>query len=170
MPLVNGGTVHLLHDAEFVYIGFHGPPNGWVHVYLADSDSVHVLHASAALGTATYTRQGALWSPVRGFTWEVRGQDLTDALRAERRAFQNRERWVASTMAMGTPGEIEVRIERDWIQSSDAIAFVYATGPDVILYSPESLSDATIAPSLVRGDTPDSLQFTPDLWLRLGLR
>ncbi|MEO0558834.1 MAG: hypothetical protein AAF170_11695 [Bacteroidota bacterium] len=169
LPLEGGGSVLLQHDSDAVYIGFEALPDGWAHVYLSESDSVHVLHASAALGTATYARQGDLWRPVRSFTWEVRGQTLTEELRAARRAFLSREGWAASTMAMGTPGEIEFRIERAWIDASDAIAFVYSTGPDAILHSPEALSDATVAPLLVRGDTPDSLRFETPQWHQLDL-
>lgn len=168
-PLAGGGSVWLQHDGEAVWAAVEGVENGWAHLYLMHGDTVRVLHASAALGTAVYVRAGDHWKPIQGFTWEVRDRSLSAEAQAARAAFLAREGWVASTMGMGSPDVIEFKLAPAFVETADALAFVYASGPDALHHFPDPLTDATTLPALVRGETPDSLRFAVAQWQRVRL-
>ena len=164
IKLENGGEAMLLFSDDSLQIAVRGPDDGWAHVYLSSGDHIRVLHASAAIGTAEYRRDGDHWTAVREFEWGVRDRTMSDSARAERREHLEREGWVASTNGMGEGGLIEFRIDRTLINNDARLAIVYAASADAPQYWPPTLADATLDEQLIFGTTPERLAFDPEQW------
>lgn len=170
-PLEGGGEVWLRHDGAFLYVGVRGTAEGWSHVYVPHPDTVRVLHASAALGTAIYRPQGAAWEPVQAFDWAVRAPDLGPEAQAARAAFLGAHGWVASTNRMGTPTDIEFQIDRRLFAADDPrLAVVYASDAEHPHFWPASLADDTRRAELIFGTTPAGLRFEPAQWTTLAFQ
>ena len=164
VKLENGGEAMLLPSDESLQIAVRGPEGGWAHVYLSSGDRILILHASAALGTAEYRRNGDHWTAIREFEWGVRDRTMSDSARAERLEHLEREGWVASTNGMGEGGLIEFRIDRNRLSKDSRLAIVYAASADAPHYWPSTLGDATLEEQLIFGTTPAQLVFDPAQW------
>ncbi len=76
-------------------------------------DKIMVMHASAALGDLTYTRQkNKQWVTNDKFVWAVRKNDMGPDTIEKRRQYLGNRGWIASTMSMGKEGEAEFLIDR----------------------------------------------------------
>lgn len=163
--LTGGGHLYLQHNGDHLYVAMHGVEPGWGHVYLLDGDSLRVLHASAALGMAVYTKGSDLSSNLsRTFVWEMRDPELTATAMATRTAYLEKHGWVATTGVMGTPEIVEYQIDKRLLTSASVLALVYAATPENPLFWPSSLQDATLNADLVRGTPPDNLAFDISRW------
>jgi hypothetical protein len=173
--LSDRSTVRLQHDGQYLYIAISGANRGFASLCSARGDTVKVLHASAALGAVTYTRNGADWrSPDTAFTYSMRSTDTTATGKAERRAYLERHGWVSTTVNMGRHLTHEMQIALDRLDTPPRIALGYfrIAGPDLsVLAWPESLpaAEGCIAQRLVSGYVPPNLQFRPADWAELRL-
>lgn len=164
-PLTNGGRLLLHQDTSYLFVAVEGVGEGWSHVYVLGRDTVHVLHASAALGTARYVRDGSPWRLVSPFVWSVRDTTISEAAEAARAAFAAREGWVANTNGMGAGHVIEFRIADDLFGSeAPRLAVLFAEDPAAPSYWPASLADATLDADLIRGTPPPHLVLVPSTW------
>ena len=168
--LADGGRVLLQPNGDDLYVAVEGPAFGWSHIYIASSDTVHVLHASAALGTARYVPDGSSWRLTSAFEWAVRDTSFSSAAAAERAAFFKRDGWVANTNGMGSGRVFEFRIARTLLgPEAPRIAALFAEDPAAPTFWPASLADATLDADLIRGEPPAQLVFDPHTWTRLSL-
>jgi hypothetical protein len=174
-PLPDGGRLRLHHDGTFLFIGISAASQGFPSLCAA-SDVVRVLHASAALGSVTYTRDGADWTTgEKEFAYGMRTADLTDAAREERRRYLAQHGWVASTFNMGDGRAREMQISLARISKTPAIALGYhantMTGGTVVPWPATiATSDGCVNAQLVRGFVPPRLRFDPASWATLRLQ
>ena len=166
--LIGGGELRLKHDGAHLYVGIRGLKPGWSHVYVTDGDAVHVLHASAALGTAIY-RQGAsgAWQPIQSFTWAMRGTSHTEEAIA---AFLEANGWYANNNRMGNPTEFEFKITRRFLKGdTPRLTVAFAADAKSPQYWPATISDDCLKQELLFGKTPPDLKFNMASWAKLKL-
>ncbi len=169
--LVGGGEVRFKHDGAHLFIGVRGANRGWSHIYVPDGESIHVLHASAALGTAIYRRSGDAWQPVQSFQWAMRDRSMSEQAMAARESFLKSTGWVASTNGMGAGNEIEFKISRSFLKgASPRIAVLYASDPKSPAYWPGSLTDDCLKEKLIFGTTPNDLKFNTSVWATIEFK
>ena len=174
-PLPDGGTLRLRHDGAFLFVGISAASQGFPSLCAA-TDVVRVLHASAALGSVTYRRDGAEWTASETeFVYGMRTADLTDAAREERRRYLAEHGWVASTFNMGDGRAQEMQISVALISKTPAIALGYhanaMTGGTVVPWPAAiATSDGCVNAQLVRGFVPPRLRFDPATWVTLRLQ
>jgi hypothetical protein len=162
----NGLEVFLYPTDSVLYVAVRGRGDGFPHLALLSGDTVFILHASAALGTAKYAPAAGSRHLIQPFSFGVRGTALGGQAQAEREAFYAREGWVASTVRMGQAGETEFKIGPSRLQAGRRIAVAYwAEGSGVSVW-PASLADATATERMVQGFLPDTAGFRPEDWGR----
>jgi hypothetical protein len=166
----SGITLRLRHDGEDLYLGIVAERPGFASVCIAGTDTVDVLHASAALGSIRYARQGADWTTeATRFDFGMRNRELSESARAERRAYLAEHGWVATTFGMGggTVQELRIGGSRLAEMSAIAVAFFIPEGDSgTVVGWPETLAagDGCIDERLVRGEVPSRLSFDPSRW------
>ena len=165
--LEKGGTLRLKQDQSFLYIGMSSQDEGWTHVYLQKKDTIFVLHASAALGTAIYIDDGVRWNRVQTFQWGFRAMVYNDGTKKVMDDFLKQNRWVANNINIGNKKTLEYKIDLAAFNGIEKIAFVYASDANEPHYFPKGLKDATISADLVYGNPPDMLRFEPSTWREL---
>jgi hypothetical protein len=169
--LVGGGELRLQHDGNFLYVGVHGTSHGWCHVYVTAGDTIFVHHASAALGTATYLLKGEFWQPQQTFVWELRERTFTPQAEAARAAYLKSKGWLTNNMNMGTPGIIEFKIARRFLQGEIVrLAVAFASDPASPQYWPQTLADDCRKRDLLFGSAPADLKFNRESWAKLQLK
>ncbi|WP_156109438.1 hypothetical protein [Hymenobacter sp. APR13] len=167
--LSSGETLRLRRRADTLYLSVQAAAPGWAHVYLANADSVWVLHASAALGQQLYVRGPRGWTRRSTFQWELRATGRPSTEPAARDYFR-RHGWSATTHPPGAPGSREFRVRLPALRGSNWLSVVYATAAGSLSVFPRPLTDDTRQPALVRGGQPDTLQFQPHTWHQLPPR
>jgi len=155
-----------------LYVAVRGPGNGYPHIGITRGDTVLILHASAALGTARFVGQGELKQRVGEFNFRVRGTELDGAAAAERERFYREEGWVASTIRMGQTGEAEFKISRRLLTSSPAspasLAVAYWAESEGVSHWPVGVADAIAEERMVQGLLPEEARFRPGEWEAVG--
>lgn len=159
-----GLEVFLATGDSAVYLAVRGPGDGFPHVTLARGDSVLILHASAALGTARYVGAGHTKRLDRPFTFALRRTDMDRAGQAERESFYSKEGWVASTVRMGVTGETEFKIARSLIGPDGRIAIAYWSASGGVERWPASLADDVTAQRMVQGFLEEEAEFLVADW------
>lgn len=170
LNLTNGGELLLKSDGAHLLVAMKGAPKqGWGHLYLTDGKDIHVLHASAALGSAIYRQeQGNVWQPATQFKWELRDRSLSEQAVAARAAYLETNGWVATTNGMGEPGQVEFKVAGKFKQGQEmAIAVAYISDPKAMQYWPQSLKDDCLKAELASGFTPAALKFDQGTWAKL---
>jgi hypothetical protein len=164
----DGSELLLLRRGDDLYLGIRAKTQGLIagNVFIEYIDGIAIHHASAALGTAVYRKDGKLWRLVRNFSWRCRGAGNGEEARAEREAFLREENWIASTSRMGTPQELEYRIRTGGSPVRLAVAFLRATDPNIKVPWPADLDDDCVKPT-PKG-LPQQLSFSPEKWAALG--
>lgn len=161
--LTGGGKLYVKKENKELYIAMAGNKQAWAHVYLYRSDTIQVFHASAALGEAKYIKQNSLWRNIQTFQWALREKEYNDDLVKKQQDHFQKHGWVANNNSMGNGLTFEFKLNL-FHPIPVSFACVLAEVPLELHYFPGSLSDNTILPQLVQGNTPDSLQFDPVSW------
>jgi hypothetical protein len=175
VSLADSTILRFQHDGRHLFFAIAASRRGFASVCTARGDSVRVLHASAALGSVTYTGRGDTFSsPDTAFTYGMRGTDTTEPARAERRAYLAQHGWVSTTVNMGRSVVHEMQIALDQLDRPPRIALGYfvigATTSIVAWPGSMSASDGCVAMRLVSGYVPTGLQFTSADWAELRLQ
>jgi len=169
--LSGGGEVRLMHDGAHLLVGVKGMKDGLVHICITDGKDIYVLHASAALGTAIYRRdESDVWQPVQPFTFGMRDKSQSQEAIAARASYQASHGWVATTFQMGNPGEVEFKLSAKFKQGQVMkLAVVFASPPSAGQCWPKAVSDDCLKQTLIFGQTPSNLRFTPETWARVEM-
>jgi len=169
--MTGGGELRLLQDGSELYVGVKGLRDGWSHVYVTTGELVYVLHASAALGDATYRlEKTGLWQPVQSFNWSLRQRDQSEETAKARAAFFSAYGWLANNNLMGSGVELEFKLGSKLLKGGDVqLAAVYASDAKSPQYWPETLTDDSLKAELLFGTTPADLKFNRAGWARLRL-
>ncbi|MCA9932610.1 MAG: hypothetical protein KC415_01710, partial [Anaerolineales bacterium] len=123
---------------------------------------VRILHTSAALGTAVYQQNDAIWQQTQDFDWQCRDTSDSAAAQAARAAYLEQNHWLAANSRMGTPNELEYQIEWTGDVQRIAVSVFRSTAPDERVFWPATLNDATIQPN--PGGLPAEMDFAPEQW------
>jgi hypothetical protein len=170
----DGSEIFLLYHADDLYLGLRSatPERISANVFLEDvvqnadqgPDQIRILHASAALGTAIYRQDAALWHQIQGFDWTCRDSSDSEAAWAERAAHLQDEGWVAANAWMGTPNELEYRIALPPALPPRrlAVSVMRSSAPDARTIWPLTLDDDCARPT--PGGMPQTLAFALDGW------
>lgn len=164
----DGSELFVLRSKGDLYLAIRAKREGLIaaNVFVESGGAVTIHHASAALGTATYRKEGNDWRLVRDFSWRCRRFDDGAEARAERDAFFNEESWIASNSRMGAPHELEYHLRTPGGSFRLAASFLRASDPTVKVFWPANLDDDCIKPT-PKG-LPPVLHFSPDKWVTLG--
>jgi hypothetical protein len=164
----DGSELLLLRHEDDLYLGIRAKGQAMIagNIFINRGDRITILHASAALGTAEYRKDGEDWRIVRNFSWRCRRTDSGKEAMAERDAFFREEGWIASTSRMGTPEELEFRIQRAAGPLRLAMDFLRASDPTVKVPWPAALDDDCLKPT--PGGLPTTLRFAPEKWAMIG--
>jgi hypothetical protein len=160
-----GGDLFLLREGEMLYLAVSGSRPGVLgaNVYLDRGDQVWILHISAALGTAEYTRQGDSWSLVRDFDWQCRTVGNDQAALQERAAYFDAEGWSAPNARTGVSNQLEMQIQ---LQPDTRLAISLLVPSAVVPFVwPQGLEDDT-GKTFSSGLKPE-LDLQPESWFLL---
>jgi formylglycine-generating enzyme required for sulfatase activity len=163
--LSDGSQLFLMQDGDHLYVAIRANSAGsGVSSLCVDSgDQVSILHSSAALGTAVYTRNGPTWERTSGFQWRCRSTGSSPAAQAERAAFLAEEGWLANNGRMGVPQEVEYQIAMP--EDTLRLAVAYIGPPDFkVTWWPPGLEDDCRDPVMLQGPIPEEAHFSPETW------
>jgi hypothetical protein len=163
---IDGGQLYLRRTGSLLEILIRTRPLLVASLCLATADRVSVLHASAALGSVTYTRSGSSFQTDQAFAWRMRETDMSAATQQRRLEYFTNEGWVANTTGMGTPGHVEWRVALDRYPAGDlfiALGLMSQSNPGQIAGWPQRAGACAHQP-LVAGNAPSTLDFRPALW------
>lgn len=175
VALPDSSEVLFLRDAEHLYVALCLSRKGFGSLCIQKNEQVRVLHASAALGTAVYTRNEDAWRLVEPFNFTMRETGDPTELQQKRTDFLEMHGWVASTVDMGDGDPIleqEYAIRIGMLDSQEPILGVVAMllDPEPSLAQiPGALEDGCADMELVQGFAPENVQFNPSGWLLLDL-
>lgn len=161
-----GSELLLLEREASWYIGIRAdtPEMIVVNLFINRGNEIDILHASAALGTATYHREGDDWLLFRDFTWWCRDTSESPEALAERETFYLLEHWVSTNTYIGSLNEAEFQIEKREDSLRLAVTFMIVPGNSPT-YWPTSLTDASSRPLY---QLPEKINFSPEEWGLLG--
>lgn len=163
--LTGGGKLMLKKENSDLFVAMVAGKKGWAHVYLSHSDTVKVLHASAALGEALYVKRDNLWRTVQSFKWELRDRVYNDELVKKQQDHYRQFGWVANNNNTGNGMVFEFKLDLSRTDNNPApFACAVIENSMEVHYFPSTLKDNTVLQRLLQGYTPDSLQFTPGSW------
>jgi hypothetical protein len=171
-----GARLHLMHDDKSLYLAVSGVPAhgfGLACVFLSEGKLVHVLHASAKLGSAVYAPAGDGFDPrAKEYAWKQ-----PDALMRE-------EHWVGSVTGTrdGSSQEFAIALDRlalgpGTVSAPIAVGYLYRDGDtdkddprmSGLLTWPAGTGDAITDKDLLAGWNPPHVRFAPERWARLRL-
>ena len=168
--LSDGSEVLLSHDGRFVYLGVRAARPGFVSACVTRNDTVHVLHASAALGNVMYVPSGNTWSLSGRFVWGMRAREMNDDTRRRQRQYLDSAGWLGSTFTLSETGK-ELQIPLDLMGGDRRLAFGYFVANDgPVIAFPHGLSDGCPDQRVVSGFLPAAVDFRQRDWVRLDLR
>lgn len=160
--LANGGTLMLMHDDGYLYLGIRSRAMGFGSICLSDENQVSILHSSAGLGTAVFEKDDQGWRRIRQFSyccWGVNQSKLSEFLQTEA--------WVSSVGTRGVPEEMEYQIAMNDGSLTLAMVYVDDLTFETALFWPETLDDDCLGLALVPEDPPERLSFSPETWMTI---
>jgi hypothetical protein len=162
--LTDGSELFLKHAGGYIYLGIRGSTPEMIvgNVFIKRGDEIKILHSSAALGTAIYQKSDEHWQQTQEFTWKCRDTSESDSAKAGREAFFSEEGWVSVNSRIGTPNELEYKIEITGETLQLAVNIIRSSDPNVKPSWPADLEDDVILPT--PGGLPPTLVFSLDQW------
>ncbi len=165
-PLLGGGEVALLAAGEWLYVGLRGEGRGIASLCLAGDERIDILHASAALGTATYRPSASGWRLERGFTWEMRDSPASGPATPEQaEAFSRSHGWLGKANRHGS-STWEFKIKRPAGGWRLGVNFL-TVEPLAIASWPGSMADDCALVRMAQGDPPPAARFAPERWSKI---
>jgi hypothetical protein len=164
VSLGEGAFAMLLNDSNFLYVALVGAKPGTGSVCAATKTGVRVLHASAALGTATFDLQKGKWAMTRAFTWTNRDSG-SPAAAAERNKMIATEGWFANTSrtaVLEREYQIAIRGQREVPLTLGF--YTFTPKEQKLSYWPRTLEDDCANGELAAGYTDEELAFDPAKW------
>lgn len=178
LEFVGGEGVYVKRDSSYLYLGLRGDKGGFASLCIATGDTIRVLHSSTATITATYAKQdSSLWKLVHEFdsvgggwdpaSWRrsaTMSQGEVDSLK---QLHLERFGWLASTVSLGTPSEMEYQVALSALDREGtyfSVVYYQHNAKERFAHSPRGLSGGSMNETLVRGSTPSELRFAPKAW------
>lgn len=168
--LPNESHLWLQHDGAYLYLAVWPPSTGYPSVCVTVGDTIRVLHASAALASSVYTRDGAHWTQRKPFTFALRSGDIGPAGQTAQRSYLAAERWVASNNAMsGVEHEMKWSLSLMDRHDLRLALGVYVAAGDQVAGWPSGASDGCTAAKTVQGWLRPERDLNFTQWTRLTL-
>jgi hypothetical protein len=124
---------------------------------------VRILHASAAVGEAVYTRRGDRWALDSGFDWKLRDAPSGGPAEPEIREFFERTGWVANAIRTGA-GERAFRIRMAEGILFLGVTYLSTSDPRMLSRWPAEMNDDCATVEVAQGHLPRTARFVPDRW------
>jgi hypothetical protein len=163
--LSDEAELFLKHADGWLYLGIQATTMGVGSPLIVRGEEVLVLHASAALATAIYVRDGDAWSLRQDFAWQCRSTGFSAAARAERARFLQENGWLGTIGFLGDPTQFEYQIA--WGDEPLTFLFLFADFTDTIhlLSWPIPTTDAARYEAVITASpTPLRMQFDIGPW------
>jgi hypothetical protein len=165
----DGSELFLMQAEGSLYLGVRALDEGMIagNAFIYTGDEIVILHTSAALGTAVYRKGETGWQLIRDFEWCCRSTGSSQAAVTERKRLLEMDGWLAANGRMGTPNEMEYRIDFTGPSIMIAVVYISSTPPYRKVPWPSDLMDDCILPT--PGGFPLVMNFRPETWMRLEL-
>ncbi len=166
-----GSNLSFLQDGSFMKINVSSEPLYVASLCLATENKVYILHASAALGMMSYALEGGKWSAGQEFSWAMRDTAMSAEVVSQRSTYLDQNMWAATTMSMGTRGQIEFVVNLNLIESDTffiAAGLMTESDPKQIVSLPQQAAQGCGALSLVAGRPENSYPFDPTSWYQIN--
>ena len=150
-----------------LYVALRGPAMLIGSLLIQSDDRVRVLHASAALGTGIYERDGDVWVLREGFSWQCRMTGFSEPAVTQRDEFLERSGWLATISRLGPMNEMEYRIEEVHAPMRILILAMTLTDGNPILSWPVPPGTAEAHRTIITGPLPEYTSFDLEAWLDL---
>ena len=160
----------MMYSDGYLYLGIRANTSEMVvgNIHINYGDEISILHASAALGTATFRKEMDYWHQVQRFNWCCRSTGISESAQAELDALLENEHWLATNSRIGTPNEIEYQIQIEHETLRIAVNYIKVSEPNTKIPWPVGLDDDCIRPT--PGGLPDQMYFSPDKWAAIVLQ
>ena len=157
----------LKHADGYLYLGIQATALALPTPLVVRGDKVLALHASAALGTAIYVREGTAWNLRQGYVWQCRMLGFSEFAVAERARFLDQQGWLATIAYLGTPSQCEYQIA--WGDEPLTFLFLLLVGPEPLRFVswPIPAIAAAQYEDLVMGGTPAQITCSLGDWATL---
>jgi len=168
VPLSDAASLFLKHAGGYLYLGIQATSMGVGSPLVVRGDEVLVLHASAALATAFYVRDGDAWTLRQDFVWQCRSTGFAAAAQNERARFLQQNGWLGTIGYLGDPNQFEYEIA--WGDEPLTFLFLFADFTDTIhlLSWPIPPADAARYETIITASpTPPRMQFDTGSWATL---
>jgi hypothetical protein len=152
----DGAPLQAMHYGDSLYLAVDGEGLGAINLVLGTDEEIHILHSSAALGSALYHRSDGLWQLSHGFSWCCRDRDDDSA----RLALLDEEGWQANIGFTGDPGVVEYQIEFGWQGSAMVVSSIRDEG-DFGVWPMNLPADVQLQ---LIGEPPDTRSYDTALW------
>ncbi len=164
-----GGSIVIQHDGASLFVRVDGVATGIAHLCVLRGDTVHVLHASASLGSARYVRRGEAFAMESGFTWAVRDRGGVPDSASNRARYRQEHGWTASTVAQSARVH-EFAVDASWfgVESRLAVALL-VPGRAAVVGWPASGAGGCDDLPLAMGTPPGSMRFATADWAQVKL-
>lgn len=166
--LSGGGTLLMKQFGAVLHLGLESANGGIGSVLIERGDSVAVLHASAAIGTAVYRRQDDAWQLTRRFEWCCRG-DATGTP-AEQKAHRDKDGWIASNMQTGAKHQMEYAIDVPADGLRIAVTLLDRADMKKVSWWPPQPGESVLEPVMLTGPLPESVSLNPGAWVEVRPR
>jgi hypothetical protein len=166
LPMIGGGEVTLRQEGEALRVTVTGPRAGLASLCVGDDSRVRILHASAALGEATYEKSGDRWMLKSGFEFKLRDARTGPPSEADRAQYLSTMGWVANASRAGDPVRaftVHVSERTRFL----AVTFLATDEPMTLSHWPASMDDGCREMKVAQGYLPDTAQFRPAGWHRI---
>lgn len=148
----------------YLFVGVKTEPGAQVvgNVYIAREDRVEILHASHALGPATYHLEEGVWVLEKPFAWSCRTLGFSSSAIAERQAFLETNGWLATVVNLGATEHMEYRIAIEDEPMRMLFRFdVHREAQEMLTWPVDT------AIGLAPGPLPQEAAFCPEEWCEL---
>jgi len=169
IELNDRSTLYLKHANDMLYIAVRATTMGIPSPLILREGDVHVLHASAALGSAVYHETDGVWGQAKDFEWHCRLRGFSEMAVAERAAFFAQEGWLGTIGYLGARTEFEYKIRLDGSSLRMLFLFMEATRPAQVLSWPAEPEEADHYLPLITGPIPLEISVDFGQWAVLTL-
>jgi hypothetical protein len=163
MALTGGGEVTLTRTGEFLDVAVKGPRAGLASLCVGDDSRVRILHASAAVGEASYEKDGDRWILKSGFEWKLRDTRTGPPGQEQVEVFLASAGWTANASRTGDPRR-NFRIRLTDRARYLGVTFFTTDEPGALSYWPGTIDDDCRAVKVAQGYLPETARFDPRGW------
>ncbi|TFH09328.1 MAG: hypothetical protein E4H08_05975 [Candidatus Atribacteria bacterium] len=115
LQLADDTFLHAKHADGFLYLGVKTDRSAEVvgNIYILRDDAIDILHASYALGPASYRLVEGAWVLESPFVWSCRTLGFSSSAVFERQMFLEANGWLATVVKLGDTAHMEYQIAMD---------------------------------------------------------